>query len=125
MDKQLISYKKMRELFNQYPDLECDKLCYYIGICSTKSDLSDEEILKLMSICGECCSEYIHPVSLASDLTNAVYYEHYITLEDLENVPLSYIQEIFHDSKMYRLENYKSKVVVEKSNEDEEIEYGK
>lgn len=120
MNEQLTSYKKLHDLFKQYPDLEYDKLCYYVGICNTKEDLSDEEILKLMSICDDCYSEYIHPVSLASELTNAVYYEHYISLEDLENVPSSDIQEMFDTSKMYLLENYKSKVLVEKS--DEELE---
>ena len=78
-----------------------------------------------MSICDKCCSDSIHPITLASDLTNAVYYEHYISLEDLENVPISDIQDMFFDSKIYRLENYKSKVVVEKNDKDCELEYGK
>ena len=125
MNNQLSSYKKIKELFEQYPELEYDKLCYYIGICNTKEDVSDEETLKLMSICDKCCSDSIHPITLASDLTNAVYYEHYISLEDLENVPISDIQDMFFDSKIYRLENYKSKVVVEKNDKDCELEYGK
>ena len=93
MNNQLSSYKKIKELFEQYPELEYDKLCYYIGICNTKEDVSDEE--------------------------------HYISLEDLENVPISDIQDMFFDSKIYRLENYKSKVVVEKNDKDCELEYGK
>lgn len=121
MSNQLSCYKKLKNLFEQYPDLEYDKLCYYIGICNTKEDLSEEEILKLMSICESCCSDSVHPISLASDLTNAVYYEHYISLEDLENVPEGDIQEMFFESKMYRLQNYKSKVLVETGRE--EIEY--
>jgi len=87
--------------------------------------VSDEETLKLMAICDKCCSDSIHPITLASNLTNAVYYEHYISLEDLENVPISDIQDMFFDSKIYRLENYKSKVVVEKNDKDCELEYGK
>jgi len=103
MNNQLISYKKIKELFEQYPELEYDKLCYYIGICNTKEDISDEETLKLMAICDKCCSDSIHLITLASDLTNAVYYEYYISLEDLANVPISDIQDMFFESKMYCL----------------------
>ncbi len=125
MINQLSSYKKLKNLFEQYPDLDYDKFSYYIGIYNTKQDISEEEALKLMIICDNCCSDSIHPVSLASELTNAVYYEHYISLEDLENVPSSDIRDMFFESKMSCLENYKSKVLIEKNEKEGEIEYGK
>lgn len=124
MNNQLSSYKKIKNLFEQHPELEYEKLCYYVGICNTKEDISEEETLKLMSICDECCSDSIHPIFLASELTNAVYYEHYISLEDLENVPISDIQDMFFEEKIYRLKYYKSKGVVENDDIDCELAYG-
>lgn len=106
--EKLNSYKDVLDKCKEYQDFELDKFNFYYTINSIEPNLPENDLLRLMNICERCSSDYIQSSVLAFDLTNAIYFDHYILLDDLEKVASEDIREMYNSNKIYLLENYKS-----------------
>lgn len=104
----LNSYKNVFDKCREYNDFDLEKFNFYYTISSIEPGLPENDILRLMNICERCSSDYIQSSALAFDLTNAVYVNHYISLDELEKIPSDDIREMYDDNKLFLLENYKS-----------------
>ena len=106
MNNMLEIFKRVKEYCDTFSDFSIYDYSYYLGIVTTKSDLSDKEILELMEICSNVCGDHTDPVEMSKALTEVVFIEKYLTLEELKKISFEDIYQSYFEDKMYRLQYY-------------------
>lgn len=99
-------YKSITNAIKELTDFKIYDFIYYLGITVNNSELSKEEIIKLIDICKSINDGKLDSFSLARNLTDIVFTKKYMTLEQLERVSSDTIQTYFLDENMSQLRYY-------------------
>ena len=84
---------------------------FYFGITSIKRNIKKHELVSLIDICNESCNDYADPLEFSRAITEAVFENKYISIDDLKQVPSEDIYEMFFQDELCNLSNYSSKKV--------------
>ena len=100
-------YKKLTN--NLFEDFSYDELGFYLGIMGAKQDLPSKDIDTLINLCYKFNSAFVNPMFLAKNITESVYINKYITLEELQEIYYKDMDKIIQEDNFELLKNYSSK----------------
>ena len=99
-----------KELTNSlFEDFSYDELGFYLGIMGAKQDLPSKDIDTLINLCYKFNSAFVNPMFLAKNITESVYINKYITLEELQEIYYKDMDKIIQEDNFELLKNYSSK----------------
>ena len=82
---------------------------FYLGIMGAKQDLPSKDIDTLINLCYKFNSAFVNPMFLAKNITESVYINKYITLEELQEIYYKDMDKIIQEDNFGLLKNYSSK----------------